>query len=82
MINVVSQKMDAVEAMIREGKIPTQEKLNVVLAILGKILTILVLERGCQTDCQTELRPLFQKYLTLCNLRLESTGCGSSNWIW
>jgi hypothetical protein len=78
MIDIVSQKMDVVEEMIRDGKIPTQDKLNAVLASLGKILTLLILERGCRN----ELRPLFQKYLTLCNLRLESTGSGNTHWIW
>jgi hypothetical protein len=77
-IELVSQKMELVEELILAGKIGSQDQLNAVLASLGKILTLLILEQGYQK----ELRPLFQKYLTLCNLRLESTGSGSANWIW
>jgi hypothetical protein len=78
MLDSVFKKMELVEQMIRDGKVPTQDLLNTVLVSLGKIMTLLLLDQGYSE----ELRTLFQRYLRLCNLRLESTGTGSSHWIW
>ena len=78
MIDIVLQRLELVERMVCENKISTQAHMNAVLACLGKVLAILFLECGTTED----MRDLFHRYVALCNVRLDSTGSGNSDWIW